>query len=61
MVRLMRIYQHLDQSFMCRYSIIQPLNPNPESTWNRFFVDNQVLLQIDHDTRYYVMESTTSI
>jgi hypothetical protein len=28
-----------------------PLNPDPESSWNRFFVDNQVLLQIDHDTR----------
>ena len=42
---------------MCIYidvptNSMQPLNPDPESSWNRFFVDNQVLIQIDHDTRY---------
>lgn len=28
-----------------------PLNPNPESQWQNFFKDNQVLLQIDKDVR----------
>lgn len=28
-----------------------PLNPNPESEWNAYFKDNDVLLQIDKDVR----------
>ncbi|KAM8934445.1 TBC1 domain family member 13 isoform 1-T1 [Pelodytes ibericus] len=28
-----------------------PLNPNPESRWNTYFKDNEVLLQIDKDVR----------
>lgn len=30
----------------------QPLNPNPDSRWNTYFKDNEVLLQIDKDVRY---------
>lgn len=29
----------------------QPLNPNPDSRWNTYFKDNEVLLQIDKDVR----------
>ncbi|XP_071948910.1 TBC1 domain family member 13-like [Antedon mediterranea] len=28
-----------------------PLNPNPQSEWSQYFKDNEVLLQIDKDTR----------
>ncbi|XP_077399099.1 TBC1 domain family member 13 isoform X3 [Vanacampus margaritifer] len=28
-----------------------PLNPNPESRWNTYFKDNEILLQIDKDVR----------
>ena len=28
-----------------------PLNPNPDSQWQSFFKDNDVLLQIDKDVR----------
>ncbi|XP_043090251.1 TBC1 domain family member 13 isoform X1 [Puntigrus tetrazona] len=28
-----------------------PLNPNPDSQWNTYFKDNEVLLQIDKDVR----------
>uniref|UniRef100_A0A8C5C4H2 Rab-GAP TBC domain-containing protein n=1 Tax=Gadus morhua TaxID=8049 RepID=A0A8C5C4H2_GADMO len=28
-----------------------PLNPNPDSRWNNYFKDNEVLLQIDKDVR----------
>ncbi|XP_071802538.1 TBC1 domain family member 13-like [Asterias amurensis] len=28
-----------------------PLNPNPNSEWSQFFKDNDILLQIDKDTR----------
>lgn len=28
-----------------------PLNPDPKSNWHKFFKDNDILLQIDHDTR----------
>ncbi|XP_072176975.1 TBC1 domain family member 13-like [Diadema setosum] len=28
-----------------------PLNPNPDSQWSQYFKDNEVLLQIDKDTR----------
>ncbi|KAJ1133789.1 hypothetical protein NDU88_000264 [Pleurodeles waltl] len=28
-----------------------PLNPNPDSQWNTYFRDNEVLLQIDKDVR----------
>ncbi len=31
---------------------LQPLNPNPESSWNRYFQDNEIIIQIDHDTRW---------
>jgi hypothetical protein len=31
--------------------ILQPLNPDPSSTWHRYFEDNDLLLQIDHDAR----------
>lgn len=30
---------------------LQPLNPNPDSRWNTYFKDNEVLLQIDKDVR----------
>ena len=33
-------------------SFPQPLNPDPKSGWSKFFADNSVLLQIDHDTRW---------
>uniref|UniRef100_U3IAH7 TBC1 domain family member 13 n=1 Tax=Anas platyrhynchos platyrhynchos TaxID=8840 RepID=U3IAH7_ANAPP len=29
----------------------KPLNPNPDSRWNTYFKDNEVLLQIDKDVR----------
>uniref|UniRef100_A0A3Q3JY39 Rab-GAP TBC domain-containing protein n=1 Tax=Monopterus albus TaxID=43700 RepID=A0A3Q3JY39_MONAL len=29
----------------------QPLNPNPDSRWNTYFRDNEILLQIDKDVR----------
>lgn len=32
-------------------SRLQPLNPNPDSRWNTYFKDNEVLLQIDKDVR----------
>uniref|UniRef100_A0A3B3T0P2 TBC1 domain family member 13 n=1 Tax=Paramormyrops kingsleyae TaxID=1676925 RepID=A0A3B3T0P2_9TELE len=28
-----------------------PLNPNPDSRWNSYFKDNEILLQIDKDVR----------
>ncbi|KAK6480971.1 TBC1 domain family member 13-like [Huso huso] len=28
-----------------------PLNPNPDSQWNTYFKDNEILLQIDKDVR----------
>ena len=31
--------------------LLQPLNPNPESSWHTYFKDNDILLQIDHDSR----------
>lgn len=34
----------------CCFSL-QPLNPNPDSRWNTYFKDNEVLLQIDKDVR----------
>ena len=35
----------------------QPLNPNPESAWSKYFKDNEQLLQIDHDCRFaYTMD-----
>ncbi|CAI8055926.1 TBC1 domain family member 13 [Geodia barretti] len=45
------INPHEDEESDSGEVVDHPLNPNPESSWNRFFVDNQVLLQIDHDTR----------
>lgn len=30
---------------------LQPLNPNPDSQWLKYFKDNDILVQIDHDTR----------
>ena len=35
------------------FQYLQPLNPNPDSQWLAFFKDNEVLLQIDKDCRYY--------
>jgi hypothetical protein len=32
-------------------SVDHPLNPNPDSQWHKYFEDNDVILQIDHDTR----------
>ena len=32
-------------------SLSQPLNPNPESSWHRYFKDNDIIVQIDNDTR----------
>ena len=34
-----------------------PLNNNPESQWNTYFRDNEVLLQIDKDVRYVMNKS----
>lgn len=31
--------------------LFQPLNPNPDSRWNTYFKDNEILLQIDKDVR----------
>jgi len=31
--------------------LFQPLNPNPDSRWNNYFKDNEILLQIDKDVR----------
>ncbi|XP_065916477.1 TBC1 domain family member 13-like [Dysidea avara] len=28
-----------------------PLNPNPDSSWNKYFQDNETLIQIDHDAK----------
>ena len=40
---------------MCNNSGVKmedhPLNPNPNSKWQTFFKDNEVLLQIDKDVR----------
>ncbi|XP_006818481.1 TBC1 domain family member 13-like, partial [Saccoglossus kowalevskii] len=33
-----------------------PLNPNPDSNWSQYFKDNDVLLQIDKDTRRLLPE-----
>lgn len=30
---------------------VQPLNPDPTSPWKRYFEDNDILHQIDNDTR----------
>jgi hypothetical protein len=30
------------------------LNSNPDSQWQTFFKDNEVLLQIDKDVRYWI-------
>lgn len=35
------------------FECLQPLNPNPDSQWLAFFKDNEVLLQIDKDCRYF--------
>ncbi len=35
----------------CVFPCVQPLNPDPTSTWRRYFEDNEVLLQIDFDSR----------
>uniref|UniRef100_T1IJS9 Rab-GAP TBC domain-containing protein n=1 Tax=Strigamia maritima TaxID=126957 RepID=T1IJS9_STRMM len=32
-------------------SFLKPLNPNPDSKWQKYFKDNEVLLQIDKDVR----------
>ena len=40
------------QSALPHFHAAQPLNPNPESAWSKYFKDNEQLLQIDHDCRY---------
>ncbi len=42
-----------DEIILCSHSWSHdhPLNPNPESRWQSFFRDNEVLLQIDKDVR----------
>lgn len=44
------------QSLQCRVLtlvfLLQPLNPNPDSRWNTYFKDNEILLQIDKDVRW---------
>lgn len=37
-----------------------PLSINPESKWQTFFKDNEVLLQIDKDVRYTLNNFCTS-
>ncbi|XP_059093777.1 TBC1 domain family member 13-like isoform X1 [Tigriopus californicus] len=51
-----KLYQQfLDEMILVSHSekIVEdhPLNPNPESHWQSFFKDNEVLLQIDKDVR----------
>jgi len=29
------------------------LNPHPDSKWSQYFTDNEMLVQIDKDCRYY--------
>ena len=41
----------LSLSLSLSFSLSQPLNTNPDSQWHKYFEDNDVLLQIDHDTR----------
>lgn len=35
------------------FVIDQPLNPNPDSQWQEDFKDNEMLIQIDKDCRYW--------
>lgn len=37
--------------YFCCAPPLQPLNPDPSSTWHQYFEDNELLVQIDHDTR----------
>lgn len=39
---------------------LQPLNPDPTSPWKRYFEDNEILHQIDNDTRYDTLLLSTS-
>lgn len=44
-----------DEEEMCRTDVTcadHPLSSNPDSQWQAFFKDNEVLLQIDKDVRY---------
>jgi len=49
--------QFIDEMIVCNPEdnspVIEdhPLNPNPNSSWQNFFKDNEVLLQIDKDVR----------
>ena len=38
-------------------SMFQPLNPNPDSKWRAYFKDNEMLLQIDKDCRYILINT----
>ncbi len=40
-----------EETLVMFFSGLQPLNPNPDSQWNAYFKDNEVLLQIDKDVR----------
>lgn len=42
----------LDNAIGLCFVFFQPLNPNPDSRWNTYFKDNEILLQIDKDVRY---------
>lgn len=42
---------HLAEQSDTGEMVDHPLNPDPASTWHRYFEDNDLLLQIDHDTR----------
>ena len=35
--------------------LLQPLNPHPDSKWSQYFTDNEMLVQIDKDCRYFVV------
>lgn len=44
-----------DEEEPCRIDVTcadHPLSSNPDSLWQAFFKDNEVLLQIDKDVRY---------
>lgn len=42
---------HITPAFSFLSCLFQPLNPNPDSRWNTYFKDNEILLQIDKDVR----------
>ncbi len=44
-------HSDMPESSKSSTSVDHPLNPNPDSQWQSFFRDNEVLLQIDKDVR----------